>query len=68
MAAVTPGHAFTHATATADTVVLWRCAIGRRESRNAKLRLRFGSWNSGERRRQSSSAKFATLLRGEAIG
>jgi hypothetical protein len=61
MAPVTPGQAITHASATADTVVLWRCAIGRRASLKAKLRLRLGSWKSGERRLQSSWENFATL-------
>ena len=41
----TPGQANVHATATAEMVVLWRSAIGRSASRNARLRLRFGSWN-----------------------
>jgi hypothetical protein len=63
IAPVTPGQASVHATATADTLAPWRCAIGRKASRKAKLRLRFGSLKSGERRRQSSSANFATFSR-----
>jgi hypothetical protein len=43
IAAVTPGQAIVHATATVDTVVRCLCAIGRRASRSARLWLKLGS-------------------------
>ena len=60
MAPVTPGHASVHAIASAETEVSWRVAIRRSASRKARFRPSRGCWNSGARRRQSSSASDAT--------
>ena len=60
MAPVTPGQARVQATATAETVVPWRAAMGRRASRKAMLRPSSGSLKLPERRRQSSAAMRAT--------
>jgi hypothetical protein len=56
MAPVTPGQANVQATATAETDVPLRYATGLSAPRRARLRDSFGSRNSAERRRQSSSA------------
>src|SRR6266404_9426509 len=60
IAPVTPGHVRVHATATADTLVLCRSAIGFSASRSAMFFSSHGVWKFGALLRQSSSAIFFT--------